>query len=50
VPLVAALAGLDGDRATLDGDEAGKQPDWTFDEVDSGKSPVERLAAGGDEE
>jgi len=26
-----------------------KQPDWTYDDIDSGKTPVERLAAGGEQ-
>ena len=33
----------------LDLRQLDKQPDWTFDAEDSGKTPVERLAAGGDE-
>jgi NADH:ubiquinone oxidoreductase subunit F (NADH-binding) len=45
--LIAPIVDLDGDTATLDERHAEKQPDWTFDAVDSGKAPVERLAAGG---
>ncbi len=33
-----------GGRFVLDLDQLAKQPDWSSDEVDSGKAPVERLA------
>jgi NADH:ubiquinone oxidoreductase subunit F (NADH-binding) len=34
----------DDGHVLLDDAHVGKQPDWTFDDVDSGKVPVERLA------
>lgn len=40
---IAAIAELGGGVATLDPQQAAKQPDWTFDEVDSGKWPADRL-------
>ncbi len=43
--LVAPITGLDDGHATLDVRQRDKQPDWTFDPVDSGKTPVERLGA-----
>jgi NADH-quinone oxidoreductase subunit F len=48
VPVVIApLLSLDGGQATIDERHAGKQPDWTYDETDSGKVPAERLADRG---
>jgi hypothetical protein len=47
--LVAPLRSLDDGTAMLDESQRDKQPDWTFDEIDSGKAPVERLAVPGDE-
>jgi NADH-quinone oxidoreductase subunit F len=41
--LVAELLDIDDGTANVDGRFADKQPDWTFDEEDSGQSPVERL-------
>ena len=40
--LVAALVDLDGDVAVLDEHQRAKQPDWTFDAVDSGEAPADR--------
>ena len=48
VESVGPLVGLADGRAEVDVARLAKQPDWTFDDVDSGKTPVERLAAGGD--
>ena len=48
IQLIAPVVALDDGRAVLDSATSRKQPDWTFDEEDSGKTPVERLAAGGD--
>jgi len=46
-PLLDVRAG----EARVDLHELDKQPDWTYDRVDSGKMPAERLAVeGGDEE
>ena len=42
--LIASIADLDGSVATLDESHLDKQPDWTFDERWSGKSPADRLA------
>jgi NADH-quinone oxidoreductase subunit F len=47
--LIAPMVSIEGDVAVLDDGQAAKQPDWTFDPVDSGKTPVERLAEGGTE-
>jgi hypothetical protein len=44
VYVVAPIVDLEDGVAHLDEREAGKQPDWTFDAVDSGASPAERLA------
>jgi NADH-quinone oxidoreductase subunit F len=41
--LIAAISDLVGDRAMLDGNQAKKQPDWTYDETDSGQWPADRL-------
>jgi NADH-quinone oxidoreductase subunit F len=43
VHLVAALVDIEDKGEILDTNFVDKQPDWTFDEVDSGKSPVDRL-------
>lgn len=43
---VAPIADIGTDGVfVLDDDQRSKQPDWSFDEVDSGKAPVDRLAA-----
>jgi hypothetical protein len=44
LPIVDIVDGV----AELDLHQLDKQPDWSFDETDSGKAPVERLAKGGD--
>ncbi|MDQ3147873.1 MAG: hypothetical protein M3R01_13255 [Actinomycetota bacterium] len=41
--LIAPIVDLDGARAVLDEGHAAKQPDWTFDEVDSGTAPADRI-------
>jgi len=41
--LIAPLTVLRGEAAEIDEAEAGKQPDWTYDEIDSGAAPAERL-------
>ncbi len=41
--LVAELVDIDDGKAIYDEEFASKQPDWTYDEVDSGQSPVDRL-------
>ena len=43
VRLVAALIDIGDQGATVDSTFVDKQPDWTYDEVDSGKTPVERF-------
>lgn len=40
--LVAPITDIEGDVATLDERHLRKQPDWTYDEVDSGQSPADR--------
>jgi NADH:ubiquinone oxidoreductase subunit F (NADH-binding) len=41
--LVAPLVDIVDGRAVLDETQAAKQPDWTYSEVDSGRSPADRL-------
>jgi NADH:ubiquinone oxidoreductase subunit F (NADH-binding) len=43
IHLVSPLVDIGEKGATVDTSFAGKQPDWTYDEVDSGKTPVERF-------
>lgn len=43
VELIAALEHIDAETARFDQSFADKQLDWSFDEVDSGKTPVERF-------
>ena len=43
VRLVAALVDIDEQGATSDESFVGKQPDWTYGTVDSGKMPEERF-------
>src|SRR4051794_1782617 len=43
VHLVVPLVDIADKGEVVDASFARKQPDWTFDEVDSGKTPVERL-------
>jgi len=40
--IIAPLSDLDGDRATVDESHRRKQPDWTYDEEDSGQAPADR--------
>jgi NADH:ubiquinone oxidoreductase subunit F (NADH-binding) len=40
---IAPIAGIDDGALTIDGSQLDKQPDWTFDAVDSGKSPADRI-------
>ena len=46
---IVPIVDLEGDTFVLDEAQLAKQPDWTFDEEDSGRSPVERVdqRAGG---
>lgn len=46
--LIAPLRGLAHGHATLDERQALKQPDWSYDAVDSGKTPAERFGGHGD--
>jgi NADH-quinone oxidoreductase subunit F len=41
--LIAAIHELADGRAVLDERQAAKQPDWTYDEIDSGQWPADRL-------
>ena len=41
--LIAAITDFDQNRVVLDTSQADKQPDWTFDAVDSGQWPADRL-------
>lgn len=43
VRLVSALVDVTSEGARFDETFPGKQPDWTYDDIDSGKSPVERF-------
>jgi hypothetical protein len=40
---IAAIRSLDGDQIVVDDDQLRKQPDWTYDDVDSGASPSDRI-------
>jgi NADH:ubiquinone oxidoreductase subunit F (NADH-binding) len=40
---VVPIVDLEGDEAEIDLRELDKQPDWTFDETDSGQSPADRI-------
>jgi hypothetical protein len=40
---IAPITALDDGVATLDARELTKQPDWSYDAVDSGKSPADRF-------
>ena len=40
--LIAELVEFEGDEAVLDARHLDKQPDWTYDAVDSGQSPADR--------
>jgi NADH-quinone oxidoreductase subunit F len=42
--LVSALVTIDQGTAVVDERHRDKQPDWTYDEIDSGQPPAERLA------
>ncbi|QYG95198.1 hypothetical protein HC251_24055 [Iamia sp. SCSIO 61187] len=44
--LVAPIIDIVDGRAVLDRTQADKQPDWTHDATDSGKTPVERFGYG----
>jgi hypothetical protein len=46
-PIVIAPIGdlVDG-RAVVEAGHADKQPDWSFDEVDSGEAPADRYGEG----
>ena len=44
--LVAAIVDLVDGVAVLDEGHAGKQPDWTYDDTDSGQSPADRVDQG----
>jgi NADH-quinone oxidoreductase subunit F len=43
--LVSALVTIDQGTAVVDERHRDKQPDWSYDEIDSGQPPAERLAA-----
>ena len=43
VHLIAQLVDIGEQGALIDSTFADKQPDWTFDDIDSGKTPVERF-------
>ncbi|MGH9243659.1 MAG: NADH-ubiquinone oxidoreductase-F iron-sulfur binding region domain-containing protein [Acidimicrobiales bacterium] len=47
--LIAPLVNVDGGKATVEERHRAKQPDWTYNETDSGKVPAERLATPGAE-
>jgi NADH:ubiquinone oxidoreductase subunit F (NADH-binding) len=43
---VAPIRELEGDLFALDTTELAKQPDWTWEETDSGQAPADRLGSG----
>jgi hypothetical protein len=45
--VIAPMVSIDGGRASVDDRHLAKQPDWTYDDVDSGKAPADRLADQG---
>ncbi|MGH2684984.1 MAG: hypothetical protein ACRDJP_05925, partial [Actinomycetota bacterium] len=45
IALIAPIVDIENGRAVLDETQLAKQPDWTYDDVASGKTPVERLAS-----
>jgi NADH-quinone oxidoreductase subunit F len=44
--LIAPLVDIVDGVATIDADQATKQPDWTHDPVDSGQAPADRIDQG----
>jgi NADH-quinone oxidoreductase subunit F len=44
--LIAPLIDIRDGVASVDGDQATKQPDWTHDAVDSGQAPADRIDQG----
>ena len=40
--LIAPIVDFEGDRAVLEEALAGKQPDWSFDDTDSGQAPADQ--------
>ncbi|MBA2609589.1 MAG: hypothetical protein H0U92_11655 [Actinobacteria bacterium] len=46
--LIAEIVSLRDGKAAIDVSREAKQPDWTCDGLDSGKTPVERLTSEGD--
>jgi NADH-quinone oxidoreductase subunit F len=44
--LIAPIVELSAGAATLDDRQAAKQPDWTFGDIDSGKSPADLIDQG----
>jgi NADH-quinone oxidoreductase subunit F len=40
---IAPMVDIEDGKAILDESHRSKQPDWTFDEIDSGQSPADRL-------
>jgi NADH-quinone oxidoreductase subunit F len=46
VELVAPILDIEDERAVLDRRHLGKQPDWSYNAVDSGAAPVDRLGHG----
>lgn len=45
IPLIAPIVDIEGGKVVLDASQATKAPDWTHDETDSGKTPVERAGS-----
>ena len=45
VELIAPIIDFEDDRALLDDRHLQKQPDWTYDDVDSGQSPVDKAVS-----
>ena len=42
--LIAPIVDIVDDQAVLDERQWSKQPDWTYDEIDSGQAPAEKYA------
>ena len=45
--LIAPIVSLEGELAGLDEGHLRKQPDWSFDAVDSGQAPADRFEQPG---
>ena len=47
IPPIIGIRDLVNGRFELDTDQLRKQPDWSFDDVDSGQAPADRIDSPG---